>query len=144
MTSQHDNDNHYTARNGGDEYGKGATTMNDTQFTTKDFKAVKGHVSGRAWYTLEIQPMKWNGTHHEGLYLDIAVSRWDKRDLILSVRRDWTLDQDGGFVEAYSKRYTTLTQVKAIGAAVANAVAAGADTSHCVLARIAREADTAQ
>lgn len=66
------------------------------------------------WFTVKI---------NDNLFIDLATSRFDKRDRIISKRTDVFLEQDGGFMYSYSKKAYTLTELKAELLAMAQEIA---------------------
>lgn len=74
---------------------------------------------GDKWFTVDVVSSmghiesKFKGDRVKPeLHIDLAQSRFDKRDWIISTRDGLSLEQDGGFVESFSKRYTTITEMK--------------------------------
>lgn len=63
---------------------------------------------GGDWHTVEIN----DPLYGHGLCIDLATSKFDKRDWIISKRKGFTLEQDSGFMYSYSKRGYTLAELK--------------------------------
>lgn len=88
------------------------------KLTTKDIKQIRG-----GWYSIAVVtieehirskcvPVREDGRVIEALYFDLSVSKTDKRDWVISQRSDVYLEQEQGFIAAYSKNGYSKDELK--------------------------------
>lgn len=106
------------------------------ELTQADIRRISGN-----WYTVPVVTLDQHikskvvaanpdGRIVEALYFDLSVSKTDKRDWIISRRSDVFLDQEKGFVSAWTRKGWTIEEMFSELLDLANEAAEQREVAH--------------